>query len=52
MVMRTMKLFLKDDYNNLTKELLNEIKKLKISLLSISIEDILKIMGFPKNIIN
>ena len=52
MVAQTMKLFLEDDYNNLLKWLLDEIKRLEKNLSSISIEDILKIMGFPTNIIN
>lgn len=50
MVMASMKYFLKDDYNNFINEFLFEVRKLELELSSISIEDILNIMGFPKNI--
>ncbi len=50
MIMISMKYFLKDEYDNFIKEFLLEVKRLKLELSSISIEDILNIMGFPKNI--
>ncbi len=52
MVMTSMKYFLKDDYNNFINEFLSEVRKLESELSSISSEDILNIMGFPKNIFN
>lgn len=52
MVMVSMKYFLNDDYNIFLNDFLLEVKKLKLELSSISIEDILNIMGFPKNIFN
>lgn len=52
MVMASMKYFLKDDYNNFVNDFLAEIRKLELELSSISIEDILNIMGVPKNIFN
>lgn len=49
MVMISMKYFLKDEFENLLKEFFIEINKLKLNLSSVNIEDILNIMGFPKN---
>lgn len=50
MIMRTMKIFLNKDYYNFENEFIKEIKKLDKQLSSININDILNIMGFPKNI--
>ena len=50
MVMKSMKLFLNDDYDTLVNEFFLEIKKLESQLSSISINDILNVMGFPMNI--
>lgn len=52
MVMTSMKYFLNDDFDTLLKEILAEVNNLKLSLSSVSIEDILNIMGFPKNKLN
>lgn len=52
MVMTSMKYFLKDDFDVLLKEFLVEVNNLKSSLSSVSIEDILNIMGFPMNILD
>lgn len=49
MIMTSMKYFLNDDFNILLKEFFNEVNTLKSNLSSISIEDILNIMEFPKN---
>lgn len=49
MIMTAMKCFLKEDYDVLLKEFLNEVHILKSNLSSVSVEDILNIMGFPKN---
>ncbi len=49
MIMISMKYFLKDDYDTFKNEFLTEIKKLESKLSSISIKDILNIMGFPMN---
>ncbi len=49
MVMLSMKYFLKDEFENLLKEFFLEINKLKSDLSSVNIEDVLNIMGFPRN---
>jgi len=52
MVMTSMKCFLNNDFDVLLEEFLTEVNALKSSLSSVSIEDILNIMGFPKNKFN
>lgn len=47
MIMTSMKYFLIDDYVIFLKEFLSEVKKLEANLSSISIRDVLNIMGFP-----
>ncbi len=49
MMMTSMKYFLEDEFGIFKKDFLNEVIILKNSLNSIDIEDILNIMGFPKN---
>lgn len=38
-----------DDYNNFVNELKSEFKKLEKELTSITVQDVLNVMGFPKN---
>ena len=49
MIMTSMKYFLEDEFDILKEDFFNEVIILKRSLNSIDIEDILNIMGFPKN---